>query len=100
MLDGRRVEIVETRVLPGVSRHGIQWARLYLSGDSLVGLSAVFVQQSFLYQEVTRSQLLLNPGGNAWVPARVHIESTVGLPFSRSRSYSLDVRYHLPPTSS
>ena len=84
------VGVVLTEARPETSRHGIQQAKLYLDGDTLVGLEIFFLQQSLLYRELTTSKIFLTPrGDNTWLPSLLRVRSTVGLPFKRARTYEL-----------
>jgi len=88
------VQVVETAARPESKRQGIQWARLYLQGDYLVGVEVLLVQRSLLYNEVSRFRLMLTlVDGREWLPHSVHVASTVGLPFARSRTYELTKQF-------
>lgn len=90
---GEVVARVELIARPETSRQGIQWARLYLRGSLLVGVELVFIHDSLLYHELSDFRIMLTPSMGTWLPDHVHLRSTVGLPFSRSRSYGLDASY-------
>jgi hypothetical protein len=89
-IGGQVINVILTEARPETSRHGIQRAKMYLHQDSLVGLEVVFLQQSMLYRELSNSRIVLvHPNENDWVPGLLRIQSTVGLPFKRARTYEL-----------
>jgi len=94
LIESALVTIFESAVRQDESRQGIQRARLYLHQGSLVGAEILVTQQSFLFHELSSFRIILSPGpGGEWLPAHVALLSTVGLPFSRSRSYEMLVTY-------
>lgn len=88
------VTVLETVVRPETSRQGVQWARVYLDGPNLVGAEMFVAQRSLLYHELSNFGIMLTPiSDGVWLPKNVTLESAVGLPFARSRSYEMRVSF-------
>lgn len=94
LIDSTSVSVLRVAVKPETERQGIQSATVYMSDSSIVGVEVVISQQSMLFQEVSHIGILLRPDGSGqWIPERTFARSTVGLPFARSRTYSVSTRY-------
>ena len=94
LIGGASVTMIETAVRPDASREGIQWARFYLQEATLVGIDVTLAQRSLLYHELSDFRIGLAPiDTGEWLPNQVVLESSVGLPFARTRYYRLSVDY-------
>lgn len=94
MIAGVRVRVVEAALGDENTRSGIQWARLYMVDQTLIGVHVHVLQQSLLYSESSRFGVMLSPNpDDVWLPAYVYAASTIGLPFGRLRSYRLRSLY-------
>lgn len=94
VINATRLKRYAIGVRPESPRQGLQQAILLVQDSVLLGVDVLVSQRSFLYQEVSRVSIGLrkSPGGQ-WYPERASASSTVGLPFSRSRRYSIETEY-------
>lgn len=95
-IGGSDVMRIESSVLPGADRSGIQWARFYIEREErqLVGFELHYVQQSLLFDEDSRFRYMLQKAfDGTWIPSRVDITTFLNLPLSKGQYFDLTATY-------